>query len=163
MEHPLEPLVQADGDPVEVLDVAVQLGAAGADLRGMEIVQVIVVVAAAAFVIGLHVRWVRERLGQDRDRLFMERAMSLVFVPIALGAAAVSLVFWWWVPGWVFVLASYSLTRFANVYVRGVRAVRRRRPVKPRDRQRRIRERAERRRTRAIAMERYGPRGSSTH
>jgi hypothetical protein len=126
----------------------------------MEIVRVIVVVAAAALVIGSHVRWVRERLGQDRDGPLMDRAMSLVFVPIALGAAAVSLVFWWLVPGWVFVLASYSLTRFANIYVRGVRAIRRRRPVKPGDRQRRIRERAERRRTRAIAMERYGPAAS---
>jgi hypothetical protein len=72
-------------------------------------------------------------------------------------------VFWWWLPGWAFVLAAYSLTRFANLYVRGARAVRRRRPVDPKDRRRRIRERAERRRTRAIAIERYGPRGSGTN
>jgi hypothetical protein len=128
----------------------------------MEIVQIIVVGAATALVVGSHVRWIRERLGQDRDRLFSNRAMSLVVTPIAVVGAAVTLVFWWWLPGWVFVLAAYGLTRFANLFVRGVGAVRRRRPVDPRDRQRRIRERAERRRTRVIAMERYGPRDSRT-
>ena len=124
--------------------------------------QIIVVVVAGAFVIGSQVRWVRGRLRQDPDRPYSDRAMSLVVAPIALGAAAVGLVFWWWVPGWVFVLAGYSLTRFTNLLVRGVSAWRRRRPVDPKDRQRRIRERADRRRTRDLAMERYGSGDSST-
>lgn len=123
----------------------------------MEIVQVIVVVAAAVFVVVGHVRWVRERLERERDYLFSHRAMDLVVAPIALGGAAVGLVYWSWQAGAIFTLAAYSFSPFANLIVRHVREWRRQQPVKPEDRQRRIRERAARRRARAIAMERYGP------
>jgi hypothetical protein len=117
--------------------------------------QAIVLGAAAATVVVVYVRWIAECVDHYRPRFVPERDMFLLIAPIYLAALAVGLVFWSFGVGGVFAAAAFMMRPVANDIVGGLR---RRRPIKPEDRQRRVEERAARRRARIGAMERYGPR-----
>lgn len=121
-----------------------------------------VATAAAVGVVAAYVQWIRERLAEEPGRRLPgpDREM-VVMAPIGLGAVVVGLVFWSFWAGAGFALIALSMRGFAIQIVRALRAWRRRQPVKPEDRQRRIAERAARRRLRAGGMGRYGPKPES--
>jgi hypothetical protein len=106
-------------------------------------------------------RWIAARLWGRSDRapgwLGPDRDVLLLYAPIGLAAIAVGIALESWQDGCGFALFGLSLRLGAMRFLNLVREMRRRRPVTPEDRQRRIEERAERRRLRARAMERYGP------
>lgn len=123
----------------------------------MGVGQAMVVGVAVAIVVAAYVRWVAERLSHPRGRLAAEQNMFLLVAPVGLSAVAVGIALWSWEAGGTFALVAFSLRLPAGKLVGAVRAWRRRRPVEPEDRQRRIDERTARRRARARAYERYGP------
>jgi hypothetical protein len=122
----------------------------------MEIVQATVVSAALLGVAVCWVRWIKERVEHRRGRLPAPRNMWLFSAPVALGSAAVGLVYWSPEAAGVFAVCVFALVPLGARIVIIAREVQRRRPVKPEDRQRRMEERNARRRARAVAAERYG-------
>jgi hypothetical protein len=122
----------------------------------MEIVQVTVVSAAVLGVAVCWVRWIKERIEHRRGRLPAPRNMWLISAPVALGSAAVGLVHWSPEAAGVFAVCVFALVPLGARIAMIVREIQRHRKVKPEDRQRRMDQRAARRRARAVAAERYG-------
>jgi fatty acid desaturase len=122
----------------------------------MDVGQGIVVGAAVVIVAVAYVRWIRERLDHPRGRLAPDRDMFLLVAPIAIATLAVGAVFWSWQTAAGFGFLALYLRLMATNLIWVLRDIRRRQPVDPEDRQRRIEARAARRRARAVAIERYG-------
>jgi hypothetical protein len=124
----------------------------------MDMWQTILGLAALAVVYGAYVPWIARRLNGTGRRDARDRDRFLLVAPIGIAAIAMGVALGSWQAGCGFALFGFFAVRLdAAKLVHLVHAIRRRRPVKPEDRQRRIEERAARRRTRAEAMERYGP------
>jgi hypothetical protein len=124
----------------------------------METWQSILAWTALAVVYLAYAPWVAERLGYKRGRRAPIHAEFLRLVPVAIAAVAMGVALESWEAVLGFALFGFVAVRVqAMRLVKLVREIRRRRPVKPADRQRRIEERAARRRDRARALERYGP------
>lgn len=124
----------------------------------MDTWQTILAWAALAVVYGTYVPWIARRLKDTPGRRAPDRDRFLLLAPIGMAAIAWGVAFESWQDSCGFALFGFFAVRLqATTLVNVVRAIRRRRPVKPAHRQRRIEERAARRRARAHAMERYGP------
>ena len=129
-------------------DFALQPHAANADQNRMRAGQIMVLGIASAVVLVAYFRWIAARLAHGPGRVAYGRNMLLLVVPIALASVAVGLAFMSLGTGAGFAIVGTQLGRIAGNVVRLVRWWRRRRPVRPEDRQRRFEERAARRRAR---------------
>ena len=123
----------------------------------MGVAQGIVLAAATATVVVAYVRWIADsvRNGPRRRWLAPDWSVMGLIATISLAGAAVGLAFWSLQAGALFILFAFAVPGRWIVAV--IEDWRRRRPVEPEDRQRRYEARVARRRSRARAMERYGP------
>jgi hypothetical protein len=112
---------------------------------------------ALAVVYAAYVPWVARRLRPARGQQTPDRDRFLLVAPIGIAAVAAGVSLESWTGGFGFAIFGLVAVRLqAATLVNLVHGIRRRLPVKPEDRRRRIDERAARRRARAGAMERYG-------
>lgn len=123
----------------------------------MEWWQSILAWGALAVVYGAYVPWIARRLSETRDKRDPSRDRFMLLAPISVAAVAVGIAEESWQLGCAFGVFGLSVRYQAAQVTWLLREIRRRRPVKPEDRLRRMEERAARRRTRTHAMERYGP------
>ena len=123
----------------------------------MGVAQGMVLAVATAAVVVAYVRWIADSVRHGRRRRWLAPDWSVMglIATIGLTGTAVGLAFWSMQAGALFILVAFAMP--ARMIVTVIEDWRRRQPVEPEDRRRRYEERSARRRSRARAMERYGP------